>query len=126
MTGDHKDAGFSSIQAHHIVLQLDNKNLTGDLKRWAVSSKPYVVELNVPIDLKAGSQCIKRSDIREVRLEAGSGDGWLIKNIKTYVSDKSGVNQELTDNPTFGKWLDTDDKTLAHVELVASIERTCS
>lgn len=116
MTGKSKRAKFGSDDVHHIELQLKNKKkLTGDLQGPAKSNKPYLVELNVPLDLKAGSQCIQRSDIRKVRLLAGSKDGWYIESIKTYVSVKSGANQMLTDNPTFRKWLDDKKKRRSYV-----------
>lgn len=95
---------------HHVVLQLEDKELKGDIEGEIKRKEPVGVELGLPFDLKAGSQCIKRSDIREVRLEAGSKDGWYISKITTYITMKNGENEVLTDNPGFSKWLDNDKK----------------
>jgi hypothetical protein len=109
-TGSHKHAGFGAGDAHHIVLKLDDKELEGDLKGPVKKRQHFVKQLSLPFDFQAGTQCIKRSDIREVRLVAGDKNGWLIKSIQTIIVYVNGDKQFLTNTPTFNKWLETDKK----------------
>lgn len=110
-TGGKKNAQFASDKVHRIVLKLEDKELKGDLQGPAERDEPYVAMLGLPFDLKAGSQCIQESDIREVRLVAGSRDGWYIEDIITYFSKRNGDDGRLTENLSFKKWLDKDKKS---------------
>ena len=50
-----------------------------------------------------GNQCIKRSDITQVSLEARGYDNWYITEIATYIKVRAGPYQQLTSDPNFDK-----------------------
>jgi hypothetical protein len=109
-TGTRHYAGFGARVVHHIVLKLDGEELRGDLKGPVKRGESFGDVLSLSQDFKAGARCIKRSDIRQVRLVAGDKNGWRIVNIRTRIVKENGEKEVLTNNRNFNRWLETDKK----------------
>ena len=64
------------------------------------------------IDSTFSRQCIRFSDITEVKLAAGGIDSWYANHITTVVQFKDGTKKVLSEDKTFNKWLDIDEPNL--------------
>lgn len=108
-TGNVKNAGFSR-GTHHIVLSLTNGDeVRRDLEHTVRKNKPYAKDFD---DL----QCISRSEISQVYLEAGTSDGWFIAQIITQAKYQNQSDYApLTSDIVFNKWLD-GDQTRKHYD----------
>ena len=116
-TGSLRHAGFSSSYMHNkkhkIQLYLkDNSQLQGDLCSPAYNNRPYTCHLSFSGGFRAGSKCVKKSDIQMVMLVAGGRDGWYATSITTKVKTASGPYEVLTEDDPFNKWLDSDEPYL--------------
>lgn len=112
-TGNGQWDGFSKEnmegKSHHVELQLSKgQKLQANIKSPAYSSEPYTSSMSIARDFNAGSQCVKRSDIRRVSLVAGGNDGWFITEVTTCTQVGAGPCEELTNDPNFNKLLDGD------------------
>ena len=115
-TGTNGDAGFASWKmfgnTHLIQLVLrDGTVLKGEFKSPAEKGKDYLLEIVLEDDFNAWCMCVKRGDIKQVKIRAGGSDGWLISSIVTkYFTNESGDNRLLTSDQFFEKWLDSNDE----------------
>lgn len=110
-TGDVGYAGFHmSKSPHKIVLQLDDRELQGDIAGPAYRNREFNLVMDLSTDFDAGWDCIKIADIVEVRLEAGGNDGWYLSEITTLVSIGGKPYKKLTSDPLFNRWLDGDEE----------------
>ena len=77
--GNLQGSEFGSGTTHYIALQLkDGKMTKGKIEGPAYNDRDTEVELNFPRNLLPQIPCIKRSDIKQVKLVAGGKDNWYI------------------------------------------------
>ena len=109
-TGDLPGSEFL-FEVHYVLVRLSNNEvLQAYLPNPAYRNLTYDLELDFDINFSTGGQCVKRSDITEVKLKAGGKNGWYIIAISTFVKDGKGSYEKLTEDDSFNKWLDGDEE----------------
>lgn len=109
-TGSVTAAEFSNNN-HKMVLKLKAKILTADIVPPTKRGSEYSAAFSMAKDF-GETGCVSRSDIMQVRIEAGGSDGWYIVNANTFITGTSGATDKLTTNPALNIWVDGDDENL--------------
>ena len=123
-TGGRSQAGSSSPHRIQLILR-DGTKLGGLIcsrRKIFRPNKRFICTRSFRQQLRAGSRCVRKSDIRTVRIIADGSDGWFIKSISTYVRSRRLGYTQLTKNDRFLKWLDNTRGNKSHkLRIVSNI-----
>lgn len=106
-TGNVNYARFIT-NSHIMVLTILDEEYTANILPPAARASTYTREFDLETHFGV-SGCVQRSDISQVRIEAGGNDGWNVASVRTTISDTTGTSTELTNNPGLDVWIDGDE-----------------
>ena len=118
-TGNKDHAQSSSPHRIQLIIRHNGKTrklggLICSRRKIFRKNKGFTCTRSFRSQLGAGNMCVRKSDIRTVRIINVGSDGWFIKSISTYVKTKRQRYTQLTKNDRFNKWLNKKKPNKSH------------